>query len=89
MNRTKVKLNKLVDLYLSSVDICKALIEEVYHDYIKLKYQDKADPFYMDTVSFIVYMKIRDVFKHVTKDVFTDNIAKRSNCKLIGHYKKG
>ena len=40
IKKTKVKLNKLVYLGMSIVDISKTLMYEFWHDYIKPKFQD-------------------------------------------------
>ena len=49
MKKTKVKMNKPIYLGMSVLNINKALIYEFWCDYIKPKYQDKVEPFYMDT----------------------------------------
>ena len=38
MKKTKVKMNKLVYLGMSILDICKTLRYEFWYDYIKPKY---------------------------------------------------
>ena len=40
-------------------------------DYVKLKYREKAKNFYMDTGSFIVYIKTGDIYKEIADDVET------------------
>ena len=84
MNKTKVKLNKLVYLYLSTVDIRKALTYEFWYDYIKPKHQDKANSCYMNTDGFIVYIKTKDIFKDVP-----DNVDNTSNYEVLGPLQKG
>ena len=42
MSKTKVKMNKLVYLGLSVLDISKTVIFEFSYDYIKPKYQGNA-----------------------------------------------
>ena len=42
MKKTKVKMNKLVYLSMSILGISKTLMCEVWYDYIKLKYRDRA-----------------------------------------------
>ena len=53
---------------------------EFYYDYVKPKYGEKAALCYMDTNSFIVYIKTEDIYSGIVKDVETrfDN----SNQKL-------
>ena len=56
MKEAKVKMNKLVYIGMSILDISKTLMCEFWYDYIKPKYQDKAKLCYMDTYSFIIYI---------------------------------
>ena len=42
-----------------------------WHDYAKPKYGEKAKLCYMDTDSFIVYIKVDDVYRDVAQDVET------------------
>ena len=42
MKKTKVKINKLIYLSMSILDISKTLMYKFWYDYIILKYQDKA-----------------------------------------------
>ena len=44
---------------------------EFWYDYIKPKYQDKANLYYVDTDSFIVNLKTKDVSKDIAKDIET------------------
>ena len=54
MEKTKVKMNKLIYLGMSILDIN---MYEFWYDYIKPKYQDRAKLCYMDTDSFIIHIK--------------------------------
>ena len=60
MKKTKVKMNKPVHLGMSILDISKTLMYEVWYDYIKSKYQDRAKVCYMDTDSFVIHIKNQD-----------------------------
>ena len=40
-----------------------------WYDYIKLKYGDKARLCYMDTDSFVIYIKTEDFYKDIADDV--------------------
>ena len=42
MKKTKVKMNKLAYRSMSILGISKTLMCEVWYDYIKLKYRDRA-----------------------------------------------
>ena len=61
MKKTKVKMNKLIYLGVPILDTSKTLMYELWYDYIKLKYQDKAKLCYIDTDSFIMYIKTEDI----------------------------
>ena len=41
------------------------------YDYVKQKYGEKAKLFYMDTDSFIVYIKTNDIYTDIAEDVET------------------
>ena len=42
---------------------------EFWYDYIKPKYQGNAKLCYMDTGSFIIYIKTEDVYEDIANDV--------------------
>ena len=44
---------------------------EFWYDYVKPKYGEKAKLFYIDTDSFIVYLKIVDIYDEIAEDVET------------------
>ena len=69
MKKINVKMNKLVYLGLSILDISKAVMYEYWYDYIKPKYGNKAKLYYTDTDSFIVYVKSEDIYADLAKDV--------------------
>ena len=50
-------MNKPVHSGLSILELSKTLMYEFWYDYLKLKYGGKAKLCYMDTDSFIVYIK--------------------------------
>ena len=50
-------MNKPVHLGLSILELSKILMYEFWYDYVKLKYDEKAKLCYMNTDSFIVYIK--------------------------------
>ena len=68
MKKKKVKMNKLMYLGMSILDISKTLMYEFWYDYIKSKYQDKAKLCYMDTGSFI-HVKTEDFYEGIANDV--------------------
>ena len=46
-------------------------MHEFWYDYVKPKYGKKAKLCYMDTDSFIVYIKTDNIYKNITEDVDT------------------
>ena len=44
---------------------------EFWYDYMKPKYTEKAKLCHMNTDSFILYMKIEDIYADITKDFKT------------------
>ena len=62
MKMTKIKMNKLIYLGMSILDINKTMYESWY-DYIKPKYRDRAKQCYMDTDSFVIHIKTEDFYE--------------------------
>ena len=60
-NSMVIEMNKPVYLGMSILDISKTLMSEFWYDYIKPKYGDRAEIFYMDTDSFIIHIKTADI----------------------------
>ena len=69
MKKTEVKMNKPIYLGMSILDISKTLMYEFWYNYIKPKYGDKARLCYMDTDSFVIYIKTEDFQKDIANDV--------------------
>ena len=81
----KVKMNKLLYLGLSILEISETLMYELWYDYIKPKYQDNAKLCYMDTDSFIINIRAEDFYKDIANDVKKDlihQIMKSTNRSL-------
>ena len=64
-------MNKPVYLALPMLDLSKTVIYEFWYDYIKPKYGENAKFCYMNTDSFIVHVKIDDIYKDIAEDVET------------------
>ena len=62
-------MNKPVYFGMSMLDISKTLMYKFCYDYIKPNYQDNARLCYMDTDSFIVYFKTKNVYEDFANDV--------------------
>ena len=69
MKKIRVKMNQPVCLGMSILDITKTLMYEFWYDYIKPKYKDKTKLCYIDTDSFIIYIKTGDFYKDIPHDV--------------------
>ena len=65
----KKNMNKSEYLVLSILEINKTLMYEFWYDYIKRKYRYNANLCYMDTDSFIMHIKTKDVYEHIANDV--------------------
>ena len=83
MKKAKVKMNKSIYLDMSILDISKTLMYEFWYDYIKPKYQNRANLCYMGTDSFIIHIKTEDFYKEIANDVEkwfeTSNYGKDDN----------
>ena len=69
MKKVEVKMNKPIYLGQTILDISKILMYEFLYDYIKPRYGDKARLCYMDTDSFVMYIKTEDFYKDIADDV--------------------
>ena len=49
--------------------ISKMLMYEFWYDYLKPKCNEKAKLCYMDTESFILYIKTDNIYKDIAEDV--------------------
>ena len=61
--------NKPVYLGLPILEISKSLMYEFCYDCIKPKHQCNAKLCYMDTDSFIIHIKTKDVYNDISNDV--------------------
>ena len=94
MKKTKIKMNKLIYLGMSILDISKTLMYEFWYDYIKPKYGDRAKLCYADNDSFVIYTITKDFFEDIADDVKiwfdTSNVDENDKRPLpIGENKKG
>ena len=67
--KTKVAMNKLIYLGMTTLDISKTLMYKSWYDYIKAKYGDRAKLHYTDTDSFIIHIFTEDLFEDTSGDV--------------------
>ena len=73
MKETEIRMNKLVSLELPILELSKTVMYEFWCDYVKLIYEKKPKVCNMDTVSFIVYIKIDDIAEDVEMRSDTSN----------------
>ena len=71
MKKAEILVNKPVCLGLSRLQLCKLLICKFLYDYVKPKYDEKAILCYLDTNSFIVYIKTDSIYKDIAENVET------------------
>ena len=64
-------MNKPTHLDLSMLELSKILMYEFWYGYVKPKYGEKIRLRYMDTDSFIVYIKANDIYKDIEEGVQT------------------
>ena len=69
MEKTRVKMNKPINLGPSILDISKILIYKFWYDYMKPKYGNNVKMCYMDTDSFVMNIKTDDFYKDIANDV--------------------
>ena len=69
--KTGMCMNKPVHLGLSVLELSKTLMHKFWYDYVKPKYGEKPKLCYMNTDSFIVYIKTDDIYKGFAKNVET------------------
>ena len=62
-------MNKPIYLGAAMLDISKIVMYEFLYDYTKLKYDNNAKVCYIDTDSFIIYIKTEDFYEDITDDV--------------------
>ena len=79
MKRTEILMNKPVCLGLSILELSKLLMDQFWYDYVKPKYDEKAMLCYMDTDSFIVYIKTYYIYKDVETTFDTSNYELECN----------
>ena len=69
IKKTQITMNKPVYLGLSILDLSKTVMYELWYDYLKQKYDGNVKLCYMDIDSFIVHVKIDDIYKDNAEDV--------------------
>ena len=62
-------MNKPIYLGQAILDISKALMYEFWYDYLSPMYGENIKLCYMDTDSFIIYVKTDDFYKDISNDI--------------------
>ena len=94
MEKIEILMNRPVYLGPSKLELSIILMHELWYDYTKPKYGENAKVCYMDTDSFIIYVKTDDIYKDTAEDVetrfYTSNfeldrlLRKGKNKKVFG-----
>ena len=79
-------MNKPFYSGLSILELSKILMCEFWYDHVKPKHGEQANLSYMDTVSFIVYIKTGNIIKTLQKMLKLDLILQNMN--QIDRYQK-
>ena len=77
-------MNRPVYLGPSILKLSEILMYRFWYDYVKPKYGKKQKLFYMDTDSFIVYIKTDDIYKDMIYNSIEKPLPKGKNKKVIG-----
>ena len=62
-------MNKSVSLGLSIQELSKIVMYKFWYDYVKPKYVEKTKLCFIDTGSFIVFIKIDYIYEDIAKGV--------------------
>ena len=71
MKKIEILTNEPVFVGLLMLELSKILMYESWYDYVKSDYGEKAKLCYMDTDSFIIYIKADDIYKDIAEDAET------------------
>ena len=71
MRLTQIFMNKLIYWGISILELSKIVMSEFRYDYAKPKYGQKSKLCCMNTDSFIVFIKMDDIYKYMAIDVET------------------
>ena len=78
-------MNKRVYLRLPILELSKTIMQDFWYDYVKPKYSEKPKLCYIDTNSFIVYIKIDDIYESILIIEDFENRFDISNNELDNH----
>ena len=69
MKKTEVYFNKPIFVGQAILDISKTLMFDFHYNYIRKKYEDKAELLFTDTDSLMYLIQTEDFFKDIKKDI--------------------
>ena len=69
MKKTEVYFNKPVYVGQAILDLSKTLMFDFHYNYIKKKYQNKAELLFTDTDSLMYHIKTKDFYKDISPDI--------------------
>ena len=68
MHKTNLKLNHLVYVGMSILDLSKHLMYDYYYNRLKVKYGDRCNLLYTDTDSLLLKIKTEDIYEDMASD---------------------
>ena len=69
MKKREIYMNKPIYLGQAILDISKALMYEFWYEYLLPMYGENIKLCFMDTDSFIIYVKTDDFYKDISNDI--------------------
>ena len=71
MRKAQILMNKPVYVGLSISDLSKSAMFGFWYNHVKPKYGENPKLYYMDRGSFIVHVKMEDIYKYIAEDIET------------------
>ena len=69
MKKTEVYFNKPIFVGQAILDISKTLMFDFHYNYVRKKYEDKAELLFTDTDSLMYLIQTEDFYKDINKDI--------------------
>ena len=79
MKRKQILMSKPVFLGLPMLETSKIVMLEFWYDFVRPKYGEKAKLYYMNTDSFIVCIKIEDIYISIIIFLYIANDVERTS----------
>ncbi len=68
MEKTTVRLNKPIQIGMSILDLSKTLMYKFHYEYVKPKWENRAELLFTDTDSLCYKLKTNDFYKDISED---------------------